>query len=226
MITWHKIDTVLLDMDGTLLDLHFDNAFWMEHVPAQYAQYHGIDHFQAMEILTQKMQKKQGQLQWYCLDYWSEVTSLPIAELKKDLEHKIQFRPHVPDFLQAVKDAGKRSVIVTNAHRGSVDLKMQKTGLDRLVDRIVSSHDYGFAKEDQGFWQHLMDDEGFDLERSVLIDDSVPVLESAKRFGIPHLLCITQPDSQKPERQVEGYLSIDHFSDVMPAAKPSVDEDK
>ena len=25
MINWQQIDTVFLDMDGTLLDLHFDN---------------------------------------------------------------------------------------------------------------------------------------------------------------------------------------------------------
>ena len=27
MLAWDEIDTVLLDMDGTLLDLHFDNHF-------------------------------------------------------------------------------------------------------------------------------------------------------------------------------------------------------
>ncbi|MCP4043692.1 MAG: haloacid dehalogenase, partial [Gammaproteobacteria bacterium] len=33
VINWNSIHTVLLDMDGTLLDLHFDNQFWLEHVP-------------------------------------------------------------------------------------------------------------------------------------------------------------------------------------------------
>ncbi len=36
MIDWDNIDTVLLDMDGTLLDLGFDNWFWQPHVPEQY----------------------------------------------------------------------------------------------------------------------------------------------------------------------------------------------
>ena len=30
---WKSITAVFLDMDGTLLDLYFDNYFWHEHVP-------------------------------------------------------------------------------------------------------------------------------------------------------------------------------------------------
>jgi putative hydrolase of the HAD superfamily len=218
MIHWNDIDTVLLDMDGTLLDLHFDNYFWLEHLPHKYADHHDMEKQQALDKLTSQMKEKVGQLEWYCLDYWSELTSLPIADIKKDVAHKIQFRPHVPDFLSALKQAGKRSVIVTNAHRDGVDLKMMHTGLDSMVDRIISSHDYQYPKEDQAFWQHLLDDEGFDIERTVLIDDSIAVLESAKRYGFKHLLCVSQPDSQKPKNTHADFDSVDLFSDIMPAA--------
>ena len=34
---WMRVETVLLDLDGTLLDLAFDNYFWRERVPAAYA---------------------------------------------------------------------------------------------------------------------------------------------------------------------------------------------
>ena len=34
MLNWSKIDTVLLDMDGTLLDLHYDSHFWLNVIPA------------------------------------------------------------------------------------------------------------------------------------------------------------------------------------------------
>ena len=226
MIQWNDIDTVLLDMDGTLLDLHFDNYFWLEHLPVKYAEHHGMDQQAALDKLTLQMKAKVGKLEWYCLDYWSELTQLPIAELKVDIQHKIQYRPHVPDFLRALKKAGKRSVIVTNAHRDSVDLKMARTGLDALVDRVISSHDYQYPKEEQAFWQHLLDDEGFDIERTVLIDDSLAVLESAKQFGFQHLLSILQPDSQKPKREISDYKSIDHFSEIMPAARISSNLDE
>lgn len=226
MIHWNEIDTVLLDMDGTLLDLHFDNYFWLNHLPTKYAAHHEVNKEQALETLTQQMKDKVGKLEWYCLDYWSELTGLPIVEIKADLSHKIQFRPHVPDFLSALKKAGKRSVIVTNAHRDSVDLKMLHTGLDKMVDRIISSHDYGYPKEDQAFWQHLMADEGFDIERTVFIDDSEAVLESAKLFGFKHLLCISQPDSQKTVRKDLVFKSVEQFSEIMPETVANHDLNK
>ncbi|HNG60363.1 MAG TPA: haloacid dehalogenase, partial [Cellvibrionaceae bacterium] len=37
MIPWQAIDTLLLDMDGTLLDLHYDNYFWLEYLPRAFA---------------------------------------------------------------------------------------------------------------------------------------------------------------------------------------------
>ena len=30
---WSCIEVVCLDMDGTVLDLHFDNLFWLEVLP-------------------------------------------------------------------------------------------------------------------------------------------------------------------------------------------------
>ena len=42
MLDWSRIDTVLLDMDGTLLDLNFDNYFWQKHLPLRYAEARGL----------------------------------------------------------------------------------------------------------------------------------------------------------------------------------------
>ncbi|MEE3190257.1 MAG: HAD family hydrolase, partial [Pseudomonadota bacterium] len=129
MPDWQEIDTVLLDMDGTLLDLHFDNYFWLEHVPSKYAEHHGLSEEEALAELNKSFVGLRGTLNWYCLDHWSDLTGLPIAELKRDVQDKIGFRPHVEDFLDTMKQLGKRTVIVTNAHRNSVDLKMERTGL-------------------------------------------------------------------------------------------------
>ncbi len=212
---WSKIDTVLLDMDGTLLDLHFDNYFWLQFMPSKYAELHGIEHEAAHKVLKQASDDTIGTLNWYCLDYWSERLNMPVAALKQDIVEKIQYRPYVKDFLAMLKQQGKKAVIVTNAHRDSVNLKMTKTGLDKLVDRIISSHDYQEPKESQAFWQHLQHDEPFNIETTLLIDDSQAVLASARKWGFKHLLTIFHPDSQKEPNTNSEHPGIHHFDELL-----------
>ncbi|HEY5717735.1 MAG TPA: haloacid dehalogenase-like hydrolase, partial [Motiliproteus sp.] len=133
MLDWNAIDTVLLDMDGTLLDLHFDSYFWLQHLPARYAAIHGVAPDLARQQLLERIMKEQGSLNWYCVDYWSRELQVDIAALKHEVADKVAFRPQVQDFLHALRKAGKRAVIVTNAHRKSLGLKLERTGLDRYV---------------------------------------------------------------------------------------------
>lgn len=212
---WTNIDTVLLDMDGTLLDLHFDTYFWLEHLPVRYAQMHRMDQNEAQQWLHARIMQEQGTLNWYCLDYWSKELKVDIKALKREISERIAFRPHVHDFLLHLDALGIRRVIVTNAHQDSLALKLEQTGLDKLVDRIICSHDYQIPKEQQAFWHRLQEDEPFDPARTLLVDDSLPVLASAREYGIAWLLSILQPDSQQPEREITDFNAIGHFNELM-----------
>lgn len=55
MLNWKKINSVFLDMDGTLLDLNFDNHFWQEHVPLRYAELSDISLDEAKEVLYPRL---------------------------------------------------------------------------------------------------------------------------------------------------------------------------
>ncbi|WP_049631613.1 GMP/IMP nucleotidase [Cellvibrio sp. pealriver] len=217
MINWDSIDTVMLDMDGTLLDLHFDNYFWLDHLPQRYAQIHNVDLATAHAKLKADIHQYEGTLQWYCLEFWSKALDVDIPSLKEEVKHKIQIRPHVGEFLQRLRNAGKKVLLVTNAHPQSLSLKMQVTQIDQWLDVIISSHEFNEPKESQKFWQELQTREQFDPERTLFIDDTVRILDSAKLFGIKHLLGIHQPDSQK-ERRMEQYPAIHHFDEIMPSA--------
>ncbi|KEA63487.1 putative hydrolase [Marinobacterium lacunae] len=210
------MDTVLLDMDGTLLDLHFDSHFWLEFLPLRYAQRHGLDVETSRDPLIERIMAQRGSLNWYCLDYWSRELELPIAELKREVADRIAYRAGVEAFLAALRRSGRRTLIVTNAHRDSLNLKIERTDIDQQVDRVLCSHDFGLPKEDVGFWAKLKEVEPFDEQRTLLIDDSLPVLHSAQRYGIRHLLCIAQPDSRQPAREIEGFDAITDFAEVMP----------
>src|ERR1051326_2820915 len=111
MLAWSSIRTVFLDMDGTLLDLRYDNYFWQEHVPLRYAERHGLPLVQAKEELVGRYNAAKGRLQWYCVDHWTRELGLDIAALKQEIAHMVRIRPSVEEFLAALKVSGKRSVL-------------------------------------------------------------------------------------------------------------------
>jgi len=215
MIDWNTIDTVLLDMDGTLLDLHYDNYFWMTHLPQRFAEANGLSVAEATAQLEVHIRAHEGTLNWYCLEFWSDALDMDIRALKEEVQEKIQIRPFVVDFLKALQAQGKKLVLITNAHPQSLDLKLEITAIDQWLDLVISSHEFQQPKEAQAFWQQLQAREHFDPKRTLFIDDTVRILDSARDFGIEHLLCIHEPDSQK-SRRIEAYPAIHHFDEIMP----------
>ncbi|MFZ2403775.1 MAG: GMP/IMP nucleotidase, partial [Methylobacter sp.] len=200
MIDWNKVDTVLLDMDGTPLDLNFDNHFWKEFVPLKFAEKHGLSIEAAKQQLAPRFKSMEGKLEWYCLDYWSEVLALDIAGLKAEISGLIAVLPHVAEFLEKVRHSPKKVYLVTNAHRGSLGLKMDKTCLQPFFDDIISSHDLGYPKEHAEFWPLLQQRAPFEKQAALLIDDSLAVLDAARQFGIAHLISVSKPDTRQPTR--------------------------
>lgn len=216
MIDWSRIDTVFLDMDGTLLDLHFDNHFWLEHMPRRYAEYHGLAPETARAHLNAHYARHAGTLNWYCLDFWSSELALDIVQLKEEVVHLIAVRPDVPAFLQTLRASGRRVVMVTNAHPKSLGLKMRETRIDAWFDALISSHQIGLPKEHPDFWAALQTIEPYDKARTLFVDDSLPVLESARTYGIGQLLAVCNPDSRQPYRDCGAFQAITSFEQVMP----------
>ncbi|SNS65763.1 GMP/IMP nucleotidase [Pseudomonas segetis] len=214
-LPWREIDTVLLDMDGTLLDLHFDNHFWLEHLPQRYAEHHKISRELADAELMPLFKEHAGQLNWYCTDFWSRELKLSIRDLKREVAELIALRPDADTFLDAVRAAGKRVVLITNAHRDSLSLKLERIELAGYFERMISSHDYGFAKENQQFWFALKQDLVFDPARSLFIDDSLSVLRSAARFGIAHLLAVREPDSHQGPRDTGEFAAVEDYRAIL-----------
>ena len=211
MLDWSKISTVLLDMDGTILDLHFDNHFWLHHLPLRYSQFHNVSLDEAKNSLLDHYKKVEGTIDWYCLDYWAEQTQLSINELKREVQHLIQLRRDAHDFLVALKESGRDVVLVTNAHPDSLSLKIERTALDKYFDTLYSTHEFGVTKESQLLWQRLQEKHGFELESTLFVDDSIVILDSAKEYGIKHLLAVANPDSKQDSKVINDYPSITDY---------------
>ncbi len=215
-LDWKNIQTVFLDMDGTLLDLHFDNFFWLEHMPRQYASKYQISLPRAKNRLQQLYQEMEGTLDWYCLDHWQEKLDMDIVALKQQVASKITIRTHVEHFLEHLKQQHCRVILLTNAHHKTITLKFSHVALEHFFDRIITSHDLGLAKEETGFWDSLYNIEPHDIRRSLFIDDNLEVLAEAERHGVAHLLAIHQPDSRQPPKDTRHYTAIECFSQLIP----------
>jgi putative hydrolase of the HAD superfamily len=211
---WSTVDTVLLDMDGTLLDLRFDNYFWQELVPSRYGKLRGMGKEEAHRVLAPRFAARQGTLEWYCLDHWSRELGINIVRLKEEVDEYIDYLPDVPEFLIAMRGSGKRLVLVTNAHRDTLAVKIRRTGLGSFLDAMFSSQEIGVPKEDPEFWQRLQTYEPFDATRTMLVDDSLPVLRSAHAYGIRRIVAIRKPDSSLPARSIDDFHAVDRLTDL------------
>lgn len=219
IIDWHSIETVLLDMDGTLLDLHYDNYFWHEYLPSHYARMHNMDARQARQLLIEKFFSKAGQLEFYCIDHWSKELDLELMPIKATAEvsHRIQFLPGALELLHKLKAMPVNTLLVTNAHRKTLQLKNKVVDISSYVDASYTSHDFGLPKEDPEFWHHLARKHPFNPQTTLLIDDNPSVLRSAQRFNIAHLVLPLRPDSQQaaqPHDLESGFLGVDSLDQL------------
>ena len=219
-LPWHDIDTVLLDMDGTLLDLAFDNFFWLELVPAHYAERAGIGFDEARGDITARYARCLGKLEWYCVEHWSAELGLDIVALKRRHRHRIGYLPGATSFLSAVRAAGKPVAIVTNAHPETIAVKTAETALHERVDEILSSHELAAPKESAAFWHALARRKPFDPRRTLLVEDSLAVLEAARCYGVRHTIAIRKPDSTQPARDITGFTSVGGIAEIAPPSDP------
>jgi len=214
-VDWNAIDTVFVDMDGTLLDLAFDNYFWLDLVPERYARKHGVSLAESRAVLAPRFAAKVGTLDWYCLDHWTRDLGLDLKTLKREHREHICFLPGAPEFLAAVRAMRKRLCILTNAHRDTFEVKAEHTGIDKLVDGVVCSHDFAAPKEDADFWRALELHEPFDAARTLLIEDSLAVLSAARSYGVRNTVAIRRPDSRQPPRAITDFAAIDGVADLI-----------
>lgn len=215
-LDWTAIDTVLLDMDGTLLDRHFDDHFWMEHVPKTWGRKNRVPLDQAKQHLYGLFRSQEKTLNWTDLDYWSDRLGIDIPLLKLEVEHLIAVHPGVTEFLVQLRHLGKQSWLVTNAHGKTLSLKMKKTRLGPYFDGIISAHELGLPKENPCFWQKLREKIPYDPSRTLLGEDSETNLGTAAAYGIRYLIYVSRYSSMIQPIPSREYTSIHYFTELLP----------
>lgn len=213
--SWDEINWVLLDMDGTLLDKHFDDYFWETLVPQEYARRRGLDPAAARQEVFARYQREEGTLNWTDIDFWSEQLDLDIPALKESIRHLIEVHPDAEDFLKFLQKMKKRVALVTNAHWKTLDLKMAHVGLLGYFDEVISSFDLGAPKEEMSFWEVLRECLQFDPKHTLLVDDNADVLATARRYGIRYTYYKAKSSSRIPANHHPDFPTIESFHELM-----------
>lgn len=205
MINWDAVEWVFLDMDGTVLDLAYDNWFWREHLPEQHARHHGISVEESQARLEPQFRAVMHTLPWYSTEYWSGITGLDVGALKRATRARVAVLPGALNFMQAVRASGRQLWLATNAHPESWTVKLEQTELRPLFEQVICSHDYGAPKESQEFWRAFHASHPFDPARALFVDDSLLVCRAAREFGIGQIIALAHPDSSALPRDVSEF---------------------
>ena len=212
---FRDVTCVLLDMDGTLLDRYFDDYFWEHLVPEKYAEKHRVTFGKAKKELSKKYKAHEGTLNWTDIDFWSRELELDIMALKEQIRHLIEIHPHVETFLKTVKAGRIKTFIVTNAHYKVLDMKLKKTDLGKYLTGAITSFEIGFPKEKIEFWKRAEQQLHFSKEKTILVDDTLEVLKTARKFGIKYLIYKARANSKLKPLPSSEFRTILDFSELM-----------
>lgn len=215
MIVFKQIETILLDMDGTILDKYYDDFFWEVYVPQKYAEKNQITFEEAQKILFAMYKAEEGTLNWTDINFWSQKTGLDIPTLKKEIDHLIAPHPDSEEFLEKINFNGNKVYLVTNAHNWVMELKLKKTGFYRYFQHCFTSFDIGYPKESLKFWKVLFDKTGINPDKTLLVDDTEQILHTAKNSGIKYPILRAISSSKAKPKNSEHFLTIKSFRELL-----------
>ncbi len=215
MLDWSAVDSVFLDLDGTLLDLAYDNHIWLRRIPALYAERNGLSVDEAQALLAPKFRRWAGKIEWYSIDFWNQETGLDIAQIHRNEAARVSWLPGAQQFLNAVRARGKRLVLMTNSHPVILEIKNARVGVLDYFDAAFSSAQFGAPKEDPQFWIAAQQVEPHDPARTLFCDDNRAVLDAALRAGIDHVRAVRCADSSRPPHSHADYAAVDAVVDLL-----------
>ena len=179
------IECLLIDMDGVILDNAYDNDFWQNQIPEVIADNKGIAFDDAKRLAIQIFNYKKNTKDWYDVDYWSNMLSIDIEAQKRSEKSfsRISLYDGVIDTLSVLKNKTKM-ILITNAHRKTLNIKLEKYNLTPYFDEMVCAHELNYVKEDIQLWYMLRSKYRLDYEKTLLVEDTINNINVGLSAGI------------------------------------------
>ena len=179
------IECLLIDMDGVILDNAYDNDFWQNQIPEVIADSKGIAFDDAKRLAIQIFNYKKNTKDWYDVDYWSNMLNIDIEAQKRSEKSfsRISLYDGVIDTLSVLKNKTKM-ILITNAHRKTLNIKLEKYNLTPYFDEMVCAHELNYVKEDIQLWYMLRSKYRLDYKKTLLVEDTINNINVGLSAGI------------------------------------------
>ena len=206
----------IFDMDGTLID---SNGIWKDVDTAFLAKrglsytkefYEGVAH--TIFPLAAKFTKE------FCrLPESEEAIMAEWMDMAGDLYGtSVPVKPGVRAYLDKLRAAGERLIVVTSAVPVHCRTALTHLGLMPYFERIIFAHDLQLEKKDPQLWRLTAELMGVAPEHCTLYDDSVEACRGAKAAGM-HAVGVYDPyfAGTEPEMQAVCDRYIRSFEELI-----------
>ncbi|MBW2428282.1 MAG: haloacid dehalogenase type II [Deltaproteobacteria bacterium] len=200
-----NIKACVFDAYGTLFDVHSAVGKYYERLGDVADQVSSIWRTKQLEYTWLRSLMKQHADFWQVtqdgLDYALDVFNITDNQLRNDLiDAYLQLKcyPEVPDTLARLKDSGRQIAILSNGSPAMLEAVVKSSGLEDLVQTILSVEMVGVFKPDPKVYQLAVDRLGVAAAEIVFMSANAWDAVGATAFGLS--VAWINRFAQRPER--------------------------
>lgn len=212
-----KIKNIIFDFDGTL----FDSMSIWDSVGKIYLQSIGKkakttlwEEVQTMSLFQAACHMKKE----YDLVQPVEEIIAGIDQVIEDFyRFEIQPKPGAISFLKQLKQCDISMCIATSSDRHLIEAALKRCDMDGFFEKIFTCSEVGHGKDEPIIYQEAMQFLGADRSNTVIFEDALYALQTAKTAGFMTVGVLDSREEQQEELQqlcdcyLEDFEQIDFF---------------
>jgi 2-haloacid dehalogenase len=200
-----NIKACVFDAYGTLFDVHSAVGKYSDRLGDISDQVSSIWRTKQLEYTwLRSLMKKHAdfwQITQDALDYALDVYSITDKQLRDDLINaylELECYPEVPDTLRELKKSGQQIAILSNGSPAMLEAVVKSSGVEDLVQIILSVEMVGIFKPDPTVYQLAIDRLGVTAEEIIFMSSNSWDAVGATAFGLR--VAWINRFAQRPER--------------------------